>query len=921
MTKETKHILIIEDDKIDQMAFERFAKASLFPFTYLLVDSISEAKNAFQNNRFDVIVTDYFLGDGTAFEILELVKDIPIVVVTGTGSEEIAVDAIKKGAYDYLIKDVEGNYLMMLPITVQNALHRFQSERELHAYHENLAQLVEKQTAVLKNEIEVRKKAEEKLKKKEAHLYTLIETIPDLVWMKDLKGTYLICNRRFENFFGTPVSDIVGKTDYDFVDKKLADSFRENDKKAIADGDARMNEEEVVFANDGHREVLETIKTPVYDSTGAIIGVLGIARNITQRKQAEEKITKLSTAVEQSPSTIVINDLKGNMEYVNPKFVELTGYSSKEVIGKNARILRSGEHSPEFYKAFWRTISSGEIWRGEFHNKKKNGELFWESASISPIFNKQGKIINYIKVAEDTTQKKHAEDDLRESRDQYLSLFNQIADPIIVFDQASKMILDCNNATVQKYGYSLRELTKMTPLELHSDDKDNDLVKQNINDKEESSPNEYQHKGKDGTLFYVETHTQEILYMGVNAWITIIRDVTERKNANLKLSKALQQATESDRLKSAFLATMSHELRTPLNAIIGFSDIIEGNLDFDEINEFARIVNSSGKHLLNIVEDLFDITLIETGEIKVFKEDVVLKTILDDVKKIVWGELQQTKKEHIEFLLKTPPLNDGLVLNTDSSKLKQILINLLKNALKFTHRGHVHFGFEIEMAGEQRRIKFFVEDTGIGIPEEKKEFIFNVFRQADDTHTRTYGGTGIGLSISKRLVEYLGGKIWLDSKVGMGTTFYFTMPCDCPEIAVPVPRSESKIKKLRLGKTILIAEDVEDSFLFLQIVLEKSGHRVIWAKNGEEAVQLCKENNTIDLVLMDINMPVMKGYEATREIKKLRPQLPIIAQTAFAIAGDRKKSIAAGCDDYISKPINKKMLLDKIEKCFEDDDS
>ncbi|MCD4679884.1 MAG: response regulator, partial [Bacteroidales bacterium] len=301
---------------------------------------------------------------------------------------------------------------------------------------------------------------------------------------------------------------------------------------------------------------------------------------------------------------------------------------------------------------------------------------------------------------------------------------------------------------------------------------------------------------------------------------------------------------------------------------------------------------------------------------------------LNDVYEVIKIEQRNENKENLDLILKIPPEKSDLIIKTDPSKLNQILTNLLKNALKFTNKGHVRYGYSIETAskpdsteqGRSSELKFFIEDTGIGIPEDKQKIIFDIFRQVEDTHTRNYGGTGIGLSISKKLTKLLGGKIWLESEKGKGTTFYFTIPFEAHEIAdktndIETDKEAETEKKNKLKKKlVLIVEDVEASFEYLKVVLEKSGINTLWAKNGKTAIKYCNENHDIDLVLMDVNMPFMNGYEATKKIKKFLPDLPIIAQTAYAIAGDREKSLEAGYDDYISKPIKKEILLEKIER-------
>lgn len=381
--------------------------------------------------------------------------------------------------------------------------------------------------------------------------------------------------------------------------------------------------------------------------------------------------------------------------------------------------------------------------------------------------------------------------------------------------------------------------------------------------------------------------------------------------------KKYSEAKKSDQLKTAFLATMSHELRTPLNSIIGFSDYIEKDMPVEKIIEFTKMINSSGNHLLTIINDLFDLSLIESDQINIVKKDVELLPFLDTINDIILIELKNAKKENIDLKLIHPEQNKNLTIYTDPSRLKQILINLLKNAIKFTNNGHIHYGFTFETGKNESLVKFFIEDTGIGIPKEKKEQIFEIFTQVENTLTRNYNGAGIGLSISKKLVVSLGGNIWVDTEIGRGSTFYFTIPTEKLEITNKKDLSDLLVKSETLTKnkkTILIVEDDDLSFQYLNVVINKNNIHSLWAKNGKESIIFCEENADIDLVLMDINMPIMNGMEAAFEIKKLRPNLPIIAQTAYATHGDKEKFLKAGFDDYISKPIKKQELIIKINK-------
>lgn len=641
-----------------------------------------------------------------------------------------------------------------------------------------------------------------------------------------------------------------------------------------------------------------------------------------EQKLTEKELLKLSTAVQQSPTIIVITDLKGNVEYVNPKFTQLTGYSYEEAIGQSSSLLKSGEQTDDMYQELWKVISSGKEWHGEFHNKKKNGELFWESASISPIINKQGKIINYLKIASDITEQKKTEELLRENEEQYRAVVENSHNGIAIIGEDFKFIY-VNNKLCETFGRKSIEIIDKDFREF-LDDESKQLVGDRYNKRQqgEEVPSAYEFTvvRKDGEKRRVEINSVVVEdSKSRKRTIAQLMDITERKKAEQELLSALERATESDRLKSAFLATISHELRTPLNAIIGFSGLINKDLPIDSIIKFAKTVNLSGQDLLTIVEDLFDIALIESGVSKIRKSEVNLHAVLRDILEVIKIEQYQINKSDLELNHTISSDAKDLIISTDLSKIKQILMNLLKNALKFTDEGHISYGYSIEEKQGKSMIKFFVEDTGIGIHKDKHGLIFDMFRQGDDSHTRRFGGTGIGLSIAKRLTELLGGELWLESEEGKGSIFYFTIPCE--EIEQLDIKSDVEIIKEKYNilkaKTILIVEDDEASYEYLKIVLEKYETNIIWAKDGKTSIKYCKENPNIDIVLMDINMPEMNGYEATKEIKKYSPNLPIIAQTAYAIAGDREKSINAGCDDYISKPIDKKILYEMLSHHLE----
>ncbi len=401
----------------------------------------------------------------------------------------------------------------------------------------------------------------------------------------------------------------------------------------------------------------------------------------------------------------------------------------------------------------------------------------------------------------------------------------------------------------------------------------------------------------------------------------------EYKKINQELQKAIGRAEESDRLKSAFLANMSHEIRTPMNSILGFSDLLkEPQLTSDKQHQYLCVIENSGKRMLNIINDILTISKIESG----IKEiNYAAFNINEQIESIYASFKAEIEKKEIKFTYKNGLPNSEAMIKTDGEKIEAILINLIKNAEKFTNHGEIEFGYYLKGDSEPTELEFYVKDTGGGIRKEQMELIFERFRQGSESLTRNYEGAGLGLSISKAFVEMLGGKIWVESELGNpltnsqskagSTTFYFTIPYHSETNKNAIMSNEtSKTGKSHPSKElkILIVEDDIVSENMLELMIEDYCKSPLIAKNGLEAVQLCKENPDIDFVLMDIKMPELNGYEATKLIRQFNKDIIIFAQTAYALPGDREKSIAAGCNDYISKPYSQAELTGLIDKYF-----
>lgn len=390
----------------------------------------------------------------------------------------------------------------------------------------------------------------------------------------------------------------------------------------------------------------------------------------------------------------------------------------------------------------------------------------------------------------------------------------------------------------------------------------------------------------------------------------LVKEIEEHEKTMKSLEIAKDRAEEADRLKSNFLANVSHELRTPMNAISGFSQMLSyEHISANKRHEYTHLIQENCSSLTNLIDDIIDFAAIESGqiniEIKEFNPHPTLEFLYDHYTK----EIIKRNKENLALSFANENSENDIVLKTDPSRLKQILSILIDNAIKFTEKGYVEFGF---VHPNDQEIQFFVRDTGIGIHEKYHEVIFERFRQVDEKTTKKYGGAGIGLSVAKSLAKLLDGKIFLESTPGRGTTFYVNLPFNAKEKTKQIKVTPDQFNWK--NKTLLIAEDKKINFEIFQETLSTTNINLLWAKNGQEAVDLVKENNSIDLILLDIQMPVMDGYECARKLKAMAVEIPIIAQTAYALPQDSYKCFDAGCDDYIAKPISLDHFLNKLSK-------
>ncbi len=525
----------------------------------------------------------------------------------------------------------------------------------------------------------------------------------------------------------------------------------------------------------------------------------------------------------------------------------------------------------------------------------------------------------------DIAERKKGEEELRQSRERYqkdLILLNSILESpvnIIIFSLDKNYCYTAfttfHKETIKKI-WGVEISTGMNMLDIISNPEDRQKAKNNFD------------RALKGEHFVLsEAYGDELLYRtfyddyyspvkdgdgNITGVSVFVIDITERKQSEQELLKAKAHAEESDHLKSAFLANMSHEIRTPMNGIMGFARLLkEPGLTGEDQQKYIRIIEKSGKRMLNIINDIVDISKIESGLMEL---GIAESNINEQIEYIYTFFKPEVEAKGIHFFFKNSLSAKEAIIETDREKIYAILTNLVKNAIKYTNEGSIEFGYEKK--GEF--LEFFVKDTGIGIAKNRQESIFERFVQADIFDTQAYQGAGLGLSITKAYVGMMGGEIWVKSDEGIGSIFYFTIPYNTKKQGqgttanVSQEDESGQIKNLK----ILIAEDEETSDLLLTAMLKEISREVIHARTGGETVDACRNNPDLDLILMDIRMPGLNGYDATRQIRKFNKEIIIIAQTAYALSGDRQKAIDTGCNEYLSKPIDKDELLRLMHKYF-----
>jgi PAS domain S-box-containing protein len=788
--------------------------------------------------------------------------------------------------------------------------------KELQLKYDSLVELYEKDIAEFKH-------TAESMETEHIKFQNLVNLLPTFVYIKDCNLKFVMANIACAKYMGASSPDeLLGKTDADFYSPEAAFEFH-SDEIEVLKGIPLLNKEESGAFPGIKKLTLLTSKVPMYDKDGKIAGLLGTSLDITERKNAEKALIeneeKYRSIFENVQDVFYTTDLEGIVLEVSPSIKHFAEFNRDELIGTPVYNLYYDYNDREILLN--EILKTSELRDYELKLITKKGELRYASINARLIFNSDGKPDHINGAIRDITERKMAEETMEENESR-LSRAEKVAKigNWKLMLNTREMLSSLGASLI--YGVPKEKMTlsyiQTIPLPEYRSALNtalSDLISNGI-------PYDLEFKIRrpcDDKI--IDIHSVADYDSKNNIVFGVIYDITERKLVEKELIKAKEKAEESDRLKSAFLANMSHEIRTPMNGILGFAGLLkEPGLNGETQKDFISIIEKSGARMLNIINDIVDISKIESGQMEIS----VSETNINEQIIFTYNFFkQEAEQKGVQITYKNELPAKKSIIKTDKGKFSAILTNLVKNAIKFSDKGLIEVGYNLITVEtpfiESQHLRFFVKDQGIGIPADRQVAIFERFVQADIGDTRAYQGAGLGLSISKAYVKMLGGEIWLESKVGEGTTLYFTIPYNennnensSSARVVQTIEPVNQIKKLK----ILIVEDDQASEMLISMAIKPFCNDVLRVRSGLKAIEACRSNPDIDLVLMDIKMPGMDGYEATRQIREFNKKVIIIAQTAFALVGDKEKAIEAGCNDYLTKPTRKDILLATISKQF-----
>jgi PAS domain S-box-containing protein len=771
-----------------------------------------------------------------------------------------------------------------------------------------------------------RKQAEKALRDSEEKYRSIYENIQDVYYETLSDGKIIEISPSIEVISKGlyKQQDLIGKSMYDFypdiaIREKLIATMQKS---------GRVSDYELQLINrDGSLIQCSVSAKLSFNSEGGIEKIIGSLHDITERKKADDIILKertlLRTLIDNLPNGVFVKDKEYRKIIVNPIHIkDVDGHlkylgmnTEIDILGKTDFEVFPKEIAEKFFIDDMKVICDGAVILNNIGTGYyEDGRQLWLLVSKIPLRDKKGEIIGMVGVTLDITERKQAEEALKTSEEKFRTIFDNANDGMFLLSPDTINFIMCNLSCSKMLGYSSDEFLDLDiSLILPSDELPviHGQIQKLLRD-ELGARIDIKFRRKDGTVFTADLSSTIVTIENKKLVLIVFRDITERLLKESELSLAKEKAEESDKLKTSFLHNISHEIRTPLNGIIGFSDMIANpNISSEKRMQFSQIIRSSSDQLISIVDDIISIATIETGNEKPHEKESDINKLLQFLKS---QNLHKIESKNLSFIVSSSLTDDEAFVMVDQAKLLQILNQLISNSAKFTLEGFI----KINCTLDGNFIKFIVEDTGIGIPPEMQERIFDRFFQIDYGDTRTYGGTGLGLTIVKSYVNFLSGEIHLDSKPGKGSMFIISIPYkpvkQIKHLNKPVNENLENIGPA----TILIADDELANFELLREFLSDLNLTIIHVENGLQAVEACKNNPSISLVLMDVKMPKMDGYEAARQIKEFRPRLPIIVQTAYIFQNEREESMSTYIDGFIEKPINQAILLETLRTKFLD---
>jgi PAS domain S-box-containing protein len=650
--------------------------------------------------------------------------------------------------------------------------------------------------------------------------------------------------------------------------------------------------------------------------SGRVVRVVGTHTDVTDNKTVARQLEIKSAALSAAANAIVITDANGSIEWVNPAFTLLTGYMPEEAIGQNPRILKSGLNDDEFYGDLWATITSGRVWHSEaLINRRKDGTLYSEQMTITPVLNSAGIITNFIAIKADISERKLAQAALQAERDFAKQIMESMGEGLAVVDAESRFTY-VNAALCEMLAQPAERLLG-APCQAYL--RVAEVEGPQALDAAALGRRSYEvhyQSADDGIGYALVTEVQRPSVEADHGRILVFVDVTKRKLIEMELATARDRALEASRLKSEFLATMSHEIRTPLNGIIGMSGLLMSTALDARQREFAETIRMSSDTLLSIINEILDFSKIEAGRLELETVTFNLHECIAEALNLLAYKANDKKLELACYLAPDAPV----FVQGDVTRLRQVLVNLVGNAVKFTHAGEVVVSLRVQQRTEDGYLlEFSVSDTGIGIPASHLDSLFEPFSQVDVSTTRRFGGTGLGLTISKRLVEMMGGAIWVDSKLDVGSTFRFTVRLGRTAIEEGTgrPRGLSQLA----GRRILIIDDNQTNRSILALYAQQWQMDHVACASGAEALDILGKRNDFDAVLLDMLMPEMDGLTLAHAIRGL-PQVahvPLVLLTSLGSVADDPRISAL--DAYLNKPVKAdqlaETLLHVVKRCVD----